>query len=74
MDRLVDPHVLWVNEEEGATMFCVQRSDESGRADSSPQNFDPYKMSAVRIVDETWVVAADFRRSAYKNVICIVAP
>jgi len=73
VDRIVLPHVMWTTDEGAACLFCIQIQDENGRVESTPKNLDPYRMNAVRIVDEGWELDPTFRRSAYsdREIICM---
>lgn len=74
VERYVAPHVLWITEAEGACVFVLQKRSEAGAPEASPQNFDPYKMRGLLVVEEAWQVDHSFKRASYSNVVCIVAP
>lgn len=71
-DRIVAPHVVWITEAEGACMFGIQLQSETGAAESSPQHFDPYKITNLRILDRTFEPDQTFKRDRYSDVICMV--
>jgi hypothetical protein len=70
--RIIAPHVVWLTEAESACLFGLQLQSETGAAESSPQNFDPYKMVGLTVLAETFEPDLTFKRDAYENVICIV--
>ncbi len=70
--RIVAPHVVWITESESACLFGLQLQSETGANESSPQNFDPYKMTGLTILGETFQPDAAFKRNIYNNVVCMV--
>lgn len=73
VDRVVEPHALWVTEAENACLFCVQVVSETGLGENAPKNLDPYQMSNIRLTGELFEVDPAFKRDRYSNVLAMVS-
>lgn len=73
VDRVAEPHVIWVTDSDNACMFCLQVVSETGAVESDPKHLDPYQMTNIRLTGQTFTVDPVFKRDRYSNVLAIVS-